>query len=962
MSDPWNGDARIQVRAHDRFVRTGHEPTEAEVRSAIRASWLRSASLGVNQKRLVVPASSDLDPGLRLLRAAGPALEQLRHELGDAPVTVLLTDAEARIVDRRDGPCDSAGNLAAKELEPLVVGASCAERHLGTNSISMCLGTRAPFVVIGEEHFFHRLQVLACIGAPVHDPVSGTVQGVVNLSMMREAAHPRMAALVYRAVRRIEDRLLELTTSREKALAAAFLASRDRAGSVLLHPTDARAGPGRAAEALLDEVSSEEQRMLLHEASRMIASEGTTWQEVPLSHGKSALLHRRPVRDGEADGAAVEVSLRTDGGSALVTARPPRHREHAGGAVPAARPAPSASVDRPDEHASSVDQWLLMVGEPGVGRLAVAARERLSLLNEAGARIGTTLDVRRTAQELTEVAVPRLADLAVVELLSEVAGGEEPRPGPVPAAPTLERQALTARPGLPGQATGEAGEVFRCPPETAHARAMHHDRSIREPVVGAGAGAKLLPGEAPWPEPAPSLGEGEHSLMTVPLRSRGSLMGVVGFYRSGRADPFEEDDLLLAEELAVRTATCLDNARRYARERNASLTLQHSLLPRELPELSAVEVASRYFPADEGTDVGGDWYDVIPLSGSRVALVVGDVVGHGMHAAAAMGRLRTAVHTLADLDLPPEEVLAHLDDLVNRSSSGDDCEDPACGATCLYAVYDPVSRICTAARAGHPPPALAEPDGTVRLLDLPVGLPLGLGGLLPYAAAEFRIPEGSTLALYSDGLTAHRGQATPADEDRLDVLLDHLGSTGPTLEHLCDKITSTLFTEAFDRPHDDMALLLARTRALPDDSITEWYLPCRPEAVRQARELTGRQLHKWDLSELACGTELLVSELVTNAVRYGGGDRVHLRLIRDRSLICEVSDHSNSSPRIRRAGTTEEGGRGLFLVAQYSRAWGTRYTEQGKTVWAEQPLRTGPALSRPTDPDEESLLALYEDL
>ncbi|WP_165984237.1 SpoIIE family protein phosphatase [Streptomyces sp. YIM 98790] len=1000
MSDPWTSSP-LKARAHDRFVHFGREPSEDEMRAAIRASWKRSKNLGVSQEQLIVPADTGLDPEPRLLRAARPALTELRDRLADEPVTILLTDAHARIVARRG--CSAM--LELQEEQNLVVGASCAERHLGTNSINMCLSTRSPFVVVGEEHYFHTFQALACIGSPIRDPLSGVVQGVVNLSMLRESAHPRMAVALERTASRIEHRLLELSTARERALAAEFLTLRGHGSGTLVPAAASGTGAppafsGRSLASLSAlPLSAEDQDLLLERASEMIAAEDVTWAEVPLSHGGRAVLHRRVVRNAHAEGAAVEVSVRRgarhDGPAPPRTA--PASGDSAASAASAASPlspapsAPAADADgavhaaalpsavlppavvgpRPSDGTAAgsrpggVDRWLLMVGEPGVSSVAVAARRRLSLLNEASRRIGSTLDMEHTARELAEIAVPRLADLVVVDLLGRVAEGEEPYPGTAAPGSSLVRLASAARPGLPPVTAppGDRAAPFRWPEHAAQTRALAQGRSVREPVLATASADDPA-------DPAARLGPGGHLVLAVPLTARGVVLGVAGFYRSGGSEPFEADDLTLAEELAARTATCLDNARRYARERAASLTLQHSLLPCALPGLSAVQTAHRYFPADETTDVGGDWYDVIPLSGSRVALVVGDVVGHGLHAAATMGRLRTAVHTLADLDLPPEEVLAHLDELVSRSSADHaGREDPASGATCLYAVYDPVSRTCTAARAGHPPPAVAEPGGgPARLLDVPAGLPLGLGGLFPYAATETVLPEGSVLALYSDGLSTARaargvqGAERRTDDDRLEVLFHALSraarSPDASLELVCDKVTGMALTEG---AADDLTLLLARTRALSADRVADWALPPDPAVVHDARDLVRQRLAGWGLAGLSGATELVVSELVTNAIRYGGGGPVGLRLIRDTSLICEVSDRSNSAPRIRRAGTSEEGGRGLFLVARFCRTWGTRYTPRGKTVWAEQPLdAAGPAPSAADD--EETLLSLYADL
>ncbi|MEY9964052.1 ABC-type multidrug transport system ATPase subunit/anti-sigma regulatory factor (Ser/Thr protein kinase) [Streptacidiphilus sp. MAP12-16] len=362
-----------------------------------------------------------------------------------------------------------------------------------------------------------------------------------------------------------------------------------------------------------------------------------------------------------------------------------------------------------------------------------------------------------------------------------------------------------------------------------------------------------------------------------------------------------------------------------------AVTLQQSLLPRGLPEQDALDVAYRYLPAQAG--VGGDWFDVIPLPGARVALVVGDIVGHGMHAAATMGRLRTAVHNFSMLDLPPDDLLAHLDELVSRidkDEAGASGDASIAGATCLYAIYDPVSRCCELARAGHLPPALVHPDGTVEYLDLPAGPPLGLGGL-PFETVQVQLPEGSQLVLYTDGLVEDRSRDIDLG---LDLLREALAKAGRPPEETCDAVLDALLPAY---PKDDIALLVARTRALPQDWIAEWDVPLDPSAVAGVRAAASRHLEEWGLDDLVFTTELILSELVTNAIRYATGP-IHVRLLRDRSLICEVSDTSNTSPHLRYAATMDEGGRGLFLVAQFAEHWGTRYTPTRKIIWAEQPL------------------------
>ena len=562
-----------------------------------------------------------------------------------------------------------------------------------------------------------------------------------------------------------------------------------------------------------------------------------------------------------------------------------------------------------------------------------AARQRLTLLNHAGTHIGTTLDVTKTAQELANIAVPQFADLAIVDLLDAVLLADDTSLGPPPGTVALRRVAhQSVFPGVP-EAVVQPGEIDIHPESYPPARALATGQTVLmgadDPTFFAASGHN--------PARAAAIRRfGLHSQLSVPIQARGVTLGVAVFIRGQRPEPFEEDDVLLAEELTARAALSLDNACRYTHERTTALALQRSLLPQRLPEQSAVEVASRYLPASVNAGVGGDWFDVIPLSGARVALVVGDVVGHGIHASATMGMLRTAVRTLADVDVPPDELLIRLDDLVGRFSARaeageDDAAENEVGATCLYAVYDPVSRRCNLARAGHPLPALVTPDGTVSFVDMPAGPPLGLGGL-PFESTEIELSPGSILALYTDGLIESRDHDIDLGLEQLRCALNRPAAS---LETTCDNVLEAVLGE---RPADDVALLVARTQALQSDRVATWDLPADPAAVGDARKQVGAKLEGWGLEDAAFVTELVVSELVTNAIRHAESP-IQLRLIRDRTLICEVSDGSSTAPHLRKARAFDEGGRGLLLVSQLTERWGTRQTEHGKTIWAEQPLR-----------------------
>ena len=418
-------------------------------------------------------------------------------------------------------------------------------------------------------------------------------------------------------------------------------------------------------------------------------------------------------------------------------------------------------------------------------------------------------------------------------------------------------------------------------------------------------------------------------------------MCVIAFDRPRRLTG-EERTLLTA--ISALFAHALERARLYDAEHNRSRELQRGLLPRGLPEVPACTPAARYLPAGQGMDVGGDWYDIIPLSAGRVALVIGDVMGHGLSEAATMGRLRTAVHTLAHLELPPDEIMSHLNEIVG--GLGEDSY-----ATCLYALYDSTTGVCAVARAGHPPPAVVHPDGTVYFPDLVPDPPLGAAEP-PFETVELEVPEESLLVMYTDGLVESATREIDAGMADLARLLRTAvgnggdgGGEGGAREHhesggelglLCDTLTAGLLP-AEQQTTDDAALLVARLHALTADQMASWPLPENPQAAGEARRHVREQLSTWGLDDLATTTELLASELVGNVVRHAKGP-VRLRLLHSADLVCEVSDGSLTTPRIRRALETDEGGRGLQLITALSQRWGTRYTSTGKCIWTEQAL------------------------
>ncbi|MBP2584486.1 PAS domain S-box-containing protein [Streptomyces sp. PvR006] len=596
-------------------------------------------------------------------------------------------------------------------------------------------------------------------------------------------------------------------------------------------------------------------------------------------------------------------------------------------------------------------------------REAASARRNLALLNEAGARIGNSLDLEATARELLDVAVPGFCDLASVDLYQGLLTGDEAPPGRWGSShdvgygagsAELRRVAFaSAVSDTPRRADdGHAPGSGCCGPEPIEVGAVHR-YPFNSPCAGALRTGRLhtVPGAD---------GELVQTTLVVPMVAHDTVVGLVQFSRTKGSESFGERDRALAAELAARAAVCIDNARLYRREHERALILQRSLLPPGDPEAAGLDIACRYLPGTAATEVGGDWFDVIELPGHRTALVIGDVMGRGLRAAVAMGELRTAVRTLAQLDLEPAEVLSHLDEIARglgapigaQQSRGHKSRGPELSevylATCVYAVYDPVTRRCTFANAGHLPPVLVEPGEEALLLDVPPGMPLGVGGE-PFEEVEVELPEGALLALYTDGLVESRDH--PLDEG-LSAFRRALTDPARPLEDVCDRVLTSLET---GHGEDDIALLMARIQGLPSEAVGDWRLPREPRSVGRARELARTQLKAWDLEPLVDTVELLVSELVTNALRYGEGE-IRLRLLRDRTLVCEVWDAGLVQPRRRRAKDTDEGGRGLQLVGLLSSSWGSRRTPRGKTVWFELALPDGEGSAEPT---VEQLLSMF---
>ncbi|WP_405579611.1 SpoIIE family protein phosphatase [Streptomyces sp. NBC_01190] len=448
------------------------------------------------------------------------------------------------------------------------------------------------------------------------------------------------------------------------------------------------------------------------------------------------------------------------------------------------------------------------VDVPGVG-----VRGRLGLLTEAESRVGANLDPMATAQELAETMVPYLADYTTIDLADAIPLGREPLEhlkSPDTRIPGFYRAGVASIHADLRESLWARGTPVFVPPTSPFTAVLHSRTSHFEPVLDTSPGT--------WLDNDPDRARvihatGMHSLIIVPLQARGSMLGVVVLVRTENPAPFTRADLVLAEELAKRASLSLDNALRYTRERTAALALQRDLLPHHLTGEGAVEVAFRYLPSDTHGGVGGDWFDVIPMSGGRVALVVGDVAGHGINAAATMGRLRTMVRTLATLQIPPDELLTRMDGLVleleQDPADDTDLTKVSVGATCLCIVYDPATRRCTLASAGHPPPAIVSPDGSVDFARLSPGAPIGVG-LGDFESTEMELAEGSVLALYSDGLIETR---TSDIDQGMERLRTALGRPFAALDDLCASVIDTMVPKG--PTDDDTALLLART--LPAD-------------------------------------------------------------------------------------------------------------------------------------------------
>ncbi|WP_417466429.1 ATP-binding SpoIIE family protein phosphatase [Kitasatospora paranensis] len=545
--------------------------------------------------------------------------------------------------------------------------------------------------------------------------------------------------------------------------------------------------------------------------------------------------------------------------------------------------------------------------------------ERLGCLDAATRRINGSLDLRTTLRDLGRVLVPVLADAMVVHLRDPLPALDRD-PGP----PT----ALRLHHGH-GTRLGRRARLCRPAPDGPLARALA-DRAPYGPVVLGTPGAERLRPLLAELYGARTLGRlpAGTALLALPLRGRRAVLGLLLLIRRpGRAGlvRFEPEDTATARHLATQAGLAVDTALRYAREFETARELQRRMLPTHLPQPHGVRLAHRYLPGESGAQVGGDWYDSVELPGNRVALIVGDVMGHSLTSAAVMGQLRTSAQTLAGLDLPPHEVLYHLDEQARHLGAEQHL------ATCVYAVYDPIANRVVLANAGHVPPVLIGPDGDAELLELPPGAPIGVGGV-DFSSTELAAPPGSAMLLFTDGLveTRRRPLTTGLELLRARLAVAHRHSP----EHLCQDALRVL--PPGDRA-DDIALLAAVFDGIPAGDVAYWYLQPRRETPGRARRLAAHALRRWGLEQLSESTELMVSELVTNAIRHATRP-VTLRLVRTSRLRCEVGDDSPALPRARRAGPEDEHGRGLQIVARCADEWGATRLGAGKVVWFEQRL------------------------
>ncbi|MGW3209890.1 SpoIIE family protein phosphatase [Streptomyces sp. NPDC001135] len=553
-----------------------------------------------------------------------------------------------------------------------------------------------------------------------------------------------------------------------------------------------------------------------------------------------------------------------------------------------------------------------------------AVRERLEFLNEVSSAIGSSLDLGATIREVTSAAVPRFADFAGTHLRAAVLAGEGFPDGP-PDAHTVMFRVWVEHNDEPGRwdDTVPVGESFAFPEHTPFYQCMVTGEPVIVPRVTEELGDRIS-GEFEKRDLRPLITG--RSLLIVPLKARNVVLGFMVLMRRPDRPAFDDIDRTTGAELAARAGLVLDNARMYTYQENVADTLQDSMLPQVSPRMAGCDIATRYLPGTRLGRIGGDWFDTIKLPGSRTALVVGDVMGHGLNSAAMMGQLRTAVQTMATMETPPVQLLRNLDDLARRL--GDTYL-----ATCLYAVYDPIRGDLHLANAGHIPPVLVRAeDGSSELLDLPTGAPVGVGGV-PFEATRIKVSPGDRLVLCTDGLVEVRGCDIG---EGLAALCESAAHPAASMDDACDTIIRALNTRGGRK--DDVALLMARLNGIPDDHVAAWRFDADPREVARARREVRAQLLRWELPQAVQTAELLVSEVVTNAVRHAQSEPVGLRVVRTDALLFEVTDDEPGLPEMLSAGPYDESGRGLRVVSRLAREWGASATGHRKTVWFEQAI------------------------
>ncbi|MFD9005632.1 SpoIIE family protein phosphatase [Streptomyces sp. NPDC059582] len=552
-----------------------------------------------------------------------------------------------------------------------------------------------------------------------------------------------------------------------------------------------------------------------------------------------------------------------------------------------------------------------------------AVRERLEFLNEVSGRIGTSLDLTRTIVEVSRAVVPRFTDVAGTYLREQVVAGEG-FPDGVPDTTTLWHRVALEHTDEPGRWDDvvPVGEAMPFPAHTPFFQCMTTGDPVLVPRISEQMGHAIA-SQFEKRDIRPLITG--RSMLVVPLKARTVVLGFMVLLRHPERVEFNDMDRVTGAELAARAGLVLDNARMYTYQESVAETLQDSMLPHIPPRMAGCDIATRYLPGTLLGRVGGDWFDSVKLPGARTALVVGDVMGHGLNSAAMMGQLRTAVQTMAALDLPPAQLLRNLDDLAQRL--GDTYL-----ATCLYAVYDPIASELHLANAGHIPPVLVRADGRSELLELPTGAPIGVGGV-PFEAVRVRVEPGDRLVMCTDGLVEMRGEDIGVG---LATLCESAAHPAASMDDACDTIIRALNTRGGRK--DDVALLMARLNGIAPDDVAEWRFPLAPVEVGRARAVVREQLHDWGLGRLADNAEQMVGELVANAVRHSHRRPVEVRLVRGDTLLCEVDDDDHELPTLLSAGPTDEFGRGLRVVSTLAREWGTSRTGAGKTVWFELTL------------------------